>query len=212
MIPRSPSALKAERGPSGCLGRSKVVHRTLRHRHARTPWSPWSQNGCTVVGHWSPPKTCLLLWRLCINLRDASVFLVPPLCLLWPTNSVHCAFTVAPIVPPFGDHGNPWATLAIVLWPLCLLCATCCSITADLVVQGRHTGRAAAVTQKQNFWFGRPLSFLTIFWSLKGGTMVASLCKGGFNAYHIYWKNRGIFYIIKSFSDIRNSAIFDIRN
>ena len=28
--------------------------------------------------------------------------------------------------------------------------------------------------------FGRPLSVLIIFWSLKGGTKVAALCKGGF--------------------------------
>ena len=34
---------------------------------------------------------------------------------------------------------------------LCLLCATCCATTAASVVQGRHKGRAAAVTQKQNF-------------------------------------------------------------
>ena len=73
----------------------------------------------------------LMLWTFCINLSNASAFLVPPLCLLWPTNSVHWAITVATTVPPFGDHGNPSATLAMVLPPLCLLCATCCATTAE---------------------------------------------------------------------------------
>ena len=210
-LARSP--LKPQRRPNGCLGRSRVVYRTFRHRHGghgrrevlsmfktvtqRSPrrlvahrslkggrrkahTSPWWQNGCTVVGHWSPRKKYVLLWTLCINLSNASAFLVPPLCLLWPTNSVHWAITVATTVPPFGDHGNPSATLPMVLPPLCLLCATCCATTAALVVQGRHKGRAAAVTQKQNFlglgnrWVSWPF-----FWSLKGGTKVAALCKGG---------------------------------
>ena len=55
------------------------------------------------------------LWTLCINLSDASAFLVPPLCLLWPTSSVHWEITVATAVPPLGDHGNPWATLTMIL-------------------------------------------------------------------------------------------------
>ena len=83
----SRSPLKAEGRQNGCLGRSRVVHRTFRHRHGRhgrrevlsmfktvaqrsprrsvahrslkggrmkAHTSPWSQNGCTVVGHWSP--------------------------------------------------------------------------------------------------------------------------------------------------------------
>ena len=81
-LARSP--LKAEGRPNGCLGCSRVVHRTFRHRHGRhgrreilsmfktvaqrsprrsvahrslkggrmkAHTSPWSQNGCTVVGH-----------------------------------------------------------------------------------------------------------------------------------------------------------------
>ena len=116
-LARSP--LKAEGRPSSCLGRSRVAHRTFRHRHGRhgrrevlsmfktvaqrsprrsvahrslkggrmkAHTSPWSQNGCTVVGHWSPSKK---MRTLCINLSDTSAFLVLPLCLLWPTNDVH---------------------------------------------------------------------------------------------------------------------------
>ena len=167
----------AQRSP-----RRSITHRSLEGGRGKAHTSPWWQNGCTVVGHWSPRKKYVLLWTLYINLSNASAFLVPPLSLLWPTNSVHWAITVATTVPPSGDHGNPSATLAMVLPPLCLLCATCCAITADLVVQGRHKGHAAAVTQKQNFlglsdhWVSWPF-----FWSLKGGTKVAALCKGGFN-------------------------------
>ena len=83
----SRSPLKAEGRQNDCLGRSRVVHRTFRHRHGRhgrrevlsmfktvaqrsprrsvahrslkggrmkAHTSPWSQNGRTVVGHWSP--------------------------------------------------------------------------------------------------------------------------------------------------------------
>ena len=42
--------------------------------------------------------------------------------------------------------------MAMVLPSLCLLCATSCATTAPLVVQGRHNGRATAVTQKQTVW------------------------------------------------------------
>ena len=129
---------KVERRLNGCLGRSRVVHRMLRHR-------PGHHGRCQVLS-----KKCVLLWTLCINLSDASACLVPPLCHLWLTNTVHWGITVATTVPPFCDHGNPWATLAIVLPQLCL-CATCCATTAALVIQGRHKGCAAAVTQKQNF-------------------------------------------------------------
>ena len=88
-LARSP--LKAEGRPNSCLGRSRVAHRTFRHRHGRhgrrevlsmfktvaqrsprrsvahrslkggrmkAHTSPWSKNGCTVVGHWSPNKKC----------------------------------------------------------------------------------------------------------------------------------------------------------
>ena len=154
--------------------------RSLTSRSKEARGRPWWQNGCTVVGHWSPRKKYVLLLTLCVNLSNTSASLAPPLCLLWSANSVHWAITMATTVPPFGDHGNPSATLAMVLPPLCLICATCCATTAALVVQGRHRGRAAAVTQKQNFlglgdhWASSPF-----FWSLKGGTKVAALFNGG---------------------------------
>ena len=168
---------KGRRGGRSLTGRSKGAGG--RHTHRRGG----RMDGCTVVGHWSPRKQYVLLWTLCINLSNASAFLIPPLCLLWLNNSVHWAITVATTVPPFGDHGNPSATLAMVLPPLCLLCATCCTTTAALVAQGRHKGRAAAVTQKHNsLGLGDHWASWPYFWSLKGGTKVAALCKGGFSA------------------------------
>ena len=145
-LARSP--LKAERRPNGCLiSRSRLVHRTFRPRHGRhvqnsrtkvaeevgrsqvaqrrqvkARASPWLQNGNIMVGHWSSRKNahccthCVSIWATLLP----SLYL-PPLCFLWPTNSVYWAITVATIVPPFGDHGSPLATLAMVLPPLCLL-------------------------------------------------------------------------------------------
>ena len=125
--------LMAERRQNGCRGRSRVAHRTFRHRHGlhevlsmfktvaqmsqrrsvahrslkggrrKAHTLPWSLNGCTVVGHWSP-----------------------------------------------------------------------------------HSGKAqgsycSSYTESELSGFGGPLSVLTIFWSLKGGTKVTALCKGGFS-------------------------------
>ena len=147
--------------------RMSVANRSLKGGRMKAHTSP---TGCTVVGHWSPHNKHVLLWTLCINLSNSSAFLVPPLCLLWPTNSVQWAITMTTTVPPFGDHDNPSATLAMVLSSFCLLCATNCTTTAALVVQGRHKGRAAAVTQKQNFLgLGDHWASWPFVWSLKGG-------------------------------------------
>ena len=131
---------KGRRGGRSLTGRSKEAGWRRTHRRGRRMDAQWSAVGRPVK-----------MRTLCINLSDTSAFLVPPLCLLWPTNGVHWAITEAPTVPPFSDHGNTWATMAMFLPSLCLLWATWCATTAALVVQGRHKGRAAAVTQKQNF-------------------------------------------------------------
>ena len=89
-----------------------VAPRSLKGGRRKAHASPWSQNRCTVVGHWLPRKKYVLLKTLCINLRDASASLLPPVCLLWPTNSVHWEreITVATLGRPgdlkvaFGDQ------------------------------------------------------------------------------------------------------------
>ena len=163
---------KGRRGGRSLTGRPKEAGGRHTHRRGRRMDARWSAIG-------RPVNKGILLWTLCIDLSDASAFLVPPLCLLCPTSSVHWEITVATTVPPFGNHSNPWATLAMVLPPFCLLCVTCYATTTALVVQGRHKGRAAAVTQKRNFLsFGDHRASWPFFWSLKGGTKVADLCKG----------------------------------
>ena len=44
-------------------------------------------------------------------------------CLPWPNRNsgVHYAIIGETTVPPFGDHGNPWATMEMILPLLCLL-------------------------------------------------------------------------------------------
>ena len=89
--------------------------------------SQWSQNVCTGVGHWSHRKKIYTVVNIVYQLQRwfclPCTTIVPPLadpCVLW-------AIILATTVPPFGDHGNSWATMAMVLPPLCLLCATCCA-------------------------------------------------------------------------------------
>ena len=178
-LTRSP--LKAERRPNCCLGRSRVAHRTFRHRHGRhgrrevlsmfktvaqrsprrsvahrslkggrmeAHTSPWSQNGCTVVGHWPPTKKCehcVSIWATRVCLPCTTI--VPPLADEWRSLSDHCGDHCAAIQRPrqhLSHHGNGSA------FALPSLCDLLCHYRA-LVVQGRHKGRAAAVTQKHNF-------------------------------------------------------------
>ena len=183
-LARSP--LKAQRRPKGCLGFSRVAQRTLRPRHGRhghhevlsmfktvAQRSPrrlvahrslkgdrrtahvslWSQNGCIGVSHRSP---------------DAAAFLVPPLCLVWPTKSVHWAITLATTLPrprqPLSYHGNGSAPILPSLHDL--LCNY-------ISFGGSRTykGRAVAVTQKQNFLgLGDHWASWSFFRSLNGGT------------------------------------------
>ena len=71
-----------------------------------------------------PQGLCKGVLTLSFSLSDASASLVPPLCLLWPTNTANRAITLVTTVPPFGDHCNPCATMAMALPPssdlLCL--------------------------------------------------------------------------------------------
>ena len=111
LIPPFPP-LKAEGRPNGCLGRSRVAHRTFRHRHGRhgrrevlsmfktvaqrsprrsvahrslkggrmkAHTSPWSQNGCTVVGHWSPSKSANIVYQFERHVCLPCTTIVPPL-------------------------------------------------------------------------------------------------------------------------------------
>ena len=164
------SPLKAERRQNGCLGRSRVAHRTFRHRHGRhgrrevlsmfktvaqrsprrsvahkslkggrmkAHTSPWSQNGCTVVGHWSPSKKC----EHCISIWATSL---PSLC-------HHCA-----------SFGRPMASIERSLWrPLCLHSATTATLEPPWQWFCLHSA-----------FFARPVVPLQQLWSFKEGTRV----------------------------------------
>ena len=88
--------------------RRLVAHRSLKGGRRKAHASPWSQNGCTGVGHWSPHKNMRTVVKL---LSDAAASLVPPLCLfgrpiadikrsLWCPLYLHSAIT-ATLKPPW---------------------------------------------------------------------------------------------------------------
>ena len=187
------SLLKAEGRPNGCRGRSRVAHRTFRHRHGRhgrcevlsmfktveQRWprrsvahrslkgsrmkahtSSWSQNGCTVVGHWSPSKKC----KHCVSIWATRL----------PSLYHHCA-----------SFCRPMASIERSLWrPLCLHSATTAHLShhgngsaftlpslRDLLCHYSSFGRSrkaqgsccSSYTETEISGFRRPLSVLTIF-------------------------------------------------
>ena len=145
---------EGRRGGRSLIGRSKEAGGRHTHRHSRRMDAQGSAIG-------RPVKKCVLLSILYINLSDYSASFLPLLCLPWPINSVHWAITVATTVPPFGDHGNPWATMAMALPPILhdLLCHYS-SLGGSM-----HTQRSycSSYTETERFGFGRPLSVLVNF-------------------------------------------------
>ena len=74
--------------------------RSLKGGRMKAHTSPWSQNGCTVVGHWSPSKKC----EHCVSMWATRL----------PSLYHHCA-----------SFGRPMASIERSLWrPLCLHSAT----------------------------------------------------------------------------------------
>ena len=138
--PCSKQSHKGRRGGRSLSGRSKEAGWKHRHRRGRRMDAQWSAIG-------RPVKNANIVYQFEPHICLPCTTIVPPLADQWRPLSDHCGDHV----PPFSDHGNTWATMAMVLPSLCLLCATYCATTAALVVQCRHKGRAAAVTQKQNF-------------------------------------------------------------
>ena len=87
---------------------------------------------------------------------------------------------------------NPWATMAMVLPPLGLLCTTCCAITVVVLAKERPMvvlqQLHRKVTQKKNcLGLGDPWAFWSIFWSLKEDMKVADLCKGDLSLHALQW-------------------------
>ena len=80
--------------------RRSVAHRSLKGGRMKAHTSPWAQNGCTVVGHWSPSKKC----EHCVSMWATRL----------PSLYHHCA-----------SFGRPMASIERSLWrSLCLHSAT----------------------------------------------------------------------------------------
>ena len=80
--------------------RKSVAHRSLKGGRMKAHTSPWSQNGCTVVGRWSPSKNANIVYQF----------------------ERHVCIPCTTIVPPFG---RPMASIERSLRrPLCLHSAT----------------------------------------------------------------------------------------
>ena len=133
---------KGRRRCRSLTGRSKEAGGRHTHRRGRRMDAQWSAIGRPVKNaYWFENRVSI--WAMLLHsLYHHCASLGRPITSiersLWRPQRLHSV-----------NHGNPWATLAMVLPPFCLLCATCIATTA--VVQGRHWGRAAAVRQKHNF-------------------------------------------------------------
>ena len=161
---------RQKRRPNGYLGRSRVAHRTFRHRHGRhgrrevlsmfktvaqrsprnsvahrslkggrmkAHTSPWSQNGCTVVGHWSLSKKC----EHCVSIWATRL----------PSLYHHCA-----------SFDRPMASIERSLWrPLCLHSATTATLEPPWQWFCLHSA-----------FFARLVVPLQQLWSFKEGTRV----------------------------------------
>ena len=132
--------------------RRSVAHSLLKGGRGKAHASLVAETmhrGKPLVTPWQNVDCC----KHCISI---SAMLLPSMC-------HHCAFFGRPIASiewsPWRTlylHSATmttlgWATMAMVLSSHCLLCLTICATTAILVVQWRHTGHAAAITQKQIF-------------------------------------------------------------
>ena len=127
------SLFKAQRRPKCCHSLSRVAQRTFRPRHGRREVMSMFK----TVEQRSPRRSAA--HRLLTGGRGVGGTVVN---ILYQFERCFClpSTTIVPLWPTMGDHGNPWATIAMILPPLCLLCKTCCGITAVLMVQGRHKG------------------------------------------------------------------------
>ena len=161
--------------------RRSVAHRSLKGGRRKAHTLPWSQKGCTGVDHWLPRKKkahnckhCVSIWAmLLLLLYHHSASFGRPIASteqpMWQPLCLHSA-TTATLEPPWQWFCVHSASFALPVVPLYSI----------LVIERRHTGCAAAVKQNQNFLgLGKQWASWSFFWSLKGGTKVAALCKGG---------------------------------
>ena len=148
------SSLEAQRRQNGCLGRSKVAHRRFRHRHGRHGRREFL-NMFKTVAQRSPRRLVAQRWLK----GGTSIAVVAE----W--RHKHCRG--CRMEAQWSPNGRQ------------VIDAFCCKFS-------RQSGRCfclpcrwSSYTETGFSGVRRPLSVLAIFWSFKGGTKVAILCKGG---------------------------------
>ena len=132
--------------------------------------------------HSGRPLVAQLKMRtLCIKLSDTSAFLVPLLCLLWPTNGVHWAITMATTVP----HSATTATLKPPWQWFCLHSAFFPRPVVPLQQLWSFKEGTRVVLQQlhrnRTFWVWATAERPTNF---SGRSKVAALCKGGIKRHY----------------------------
>ena len=109
--------------------RRSVAHMSLKGGRMKAHTLPWSQNGCTVVGHWSSSKK----WEHCVSIWATRL----------PSLYHHCA-----------SFGRPMAFIERSLWrPLCLHSATTATLEPPWQWFCLHSAFfARPVVPLQQFW------------------------------------------------------------
>ena len=167
-LARSP--LKAEGRPNGCLGRSRVAHRTFRHRHGRHGRREVLSMFKTVAQR-SPRRSVihrsLKGGRMKAHTSPRSQNKCTVVGHWSPSKKCeHCVSIWATRLPPLYHHcasfGRPMASIERLLWrPLCLHSATTATLEPPWQWFCLHSA-----------FFARPVVPLQQFWSFKEGTRV----------------------------------------
>ena len=143
----------AQRSP-----RRSVAHRSLKGGRMKGHTSPWSQNGCTVVGHWSPSKkNANIVYQFERHVCLPCTTIVPPLADQWRPLRDHCGDHCASIQRPrqhLSHHGSAF-TLPSLRDLLCHYSSFGCSRKVQGSCCSSYTGTELS-------GFRRPLSVLTI--------------------------------------------------
>ena len=128
---------KGRRGGRSLTGRSKEAGR----RHTRIAVVAERMHRCRPLV--APEKNAYS----CKHCASIWAMLLPPL-------NHHCASFGRPITPierslwrPLCDYGNPWATMAMVLLPLCLLYTTCCATNVTALFGGSMNAQGSCCSR-----------------------------------------------------------------
>ena len=146
----------AQRSP-----RRSVAHRSLKGGRMKAHTSPWSQNGCTVVGHWSPSKNANIVFQIWVTrLYLPCTTIVPPLADQWRPLSDHCSDHCASIQRPRQHLSHRGNGPAFTLPSLCDMLWHYSSFGRSRKAQGSC---CSSYTETELSGFQRPMSVLAIF-------------------------------------------------